>query len=191
MFSLLGITNFIMVSDSGKNFPKKGENYLQWSNSKPVKEESEQLREILRYFNQILHGLPTWESPKDKEQNSNGAMGTNADAAVCDAPQASWHQSCERATAIDKLVAEAVARESAWLTVTFTAILKESNAVNMPTSLQVTSGAAGIKAIPPLTGLRTSLSTRDSNYGLKRLDTPLIAWKEIQWRLKFHISTIG
>ena len=88
-------------------------------------------------------------NPKDKEQNSNGAMGTNADAAICDAPQASWHQSCERATAIDKLVAVAVARESAWLTATFTAILKESNAVNMPTSLQVTSGAAGIKAIPP------------------------------------------
>ena len=50
---------------------------------------------------------------------------------------------------MDKLVVEAVTRESTQLTVTFTAILKESNAVNMPTSLKVTSGAAGIKTMPP------------------------------------------
>ena len=86
-------------------------------------------------------------NPKDKEQNSNGAMGNSTDA-TCDAQQASWDQSHERAMAIDKLV-EAIARESAQLTVTFTAILKESNAANMPTSLKVTSRAAGIKAMPP------------------------------------------
>ena len=54
-------------------------------------------------------------SPKDKEQNSNGVMGTNANAAIHDAHQASQDQSCERAVAIDKLVMEAIARESAWL----------------------------------------------------------------------------
>ena len=99
---------------------------------------------------------------------------------TCDSCQASWDQSHERATAKDKMVAEAIARESAWLTVTFTAILRENNAANMPTSLKVTSRAAGIKAMPPLTGPRTKLSIRDGNYGLRRLDTPLIAWKETQ-----------
>ena len=88
-------------------------------------------------------------NPKDKEQNSDGTTGTSTDAVTNDACQASWDQSCERAVVIDKLVAEAITRESAWLTVTFTAILKESNIVNMPTSLKVTSGAAGIKSMPP------------------------------------------
>ena len=88
-------------------------------------------------------------NPKDKEQNSDGTMGTSADAATHDACQTSQDQSHERAMAIDKLVVEAITRESAQLTVTFTAILKERNTVNMPTSLKVTSGAAGIKAMPP------------------------------------------
>ena len=130
-------------------------------------------------------------TPKDKEQNSDGATGTNANAVIHDAHQASRDQSHERATAIDKLVAEVIARESAQLTATFTAIPKESNAVNMPTSLKVTSRSVGIKAMPPLTGPRTKLSTRDGNYGLRRLGMPLIAWKETQRRLKFHIFTLG
>ena len=44
---------------------------------------------------------------------------------------------------------EAIARESAWLTVTFTAILNQNSAANVPTSLKVTSRAAGIKAMAP------------------------------------------
>ena len=118
-------------------------------------------------------------NPKDKEQNSDGAMGNSTDAAG-DACQASQNQSCERAAAIDKLVAKAIARESSQLTAMFTAILKGNNAANMPTSLKVTSRAAGIKAMHPLTGPKTKLFVRDGNYGLKRLDTPLIAWKETQ-----------
>ena len=86
-------------------------------------------------------------NPKDKEQNSDGTMGNSADT-TRDAHQASQDQSHEKAMAIDKLIVEAVAMESAWLTVMFTAILKESYAVNMPTSLKVTSGATGIKAMP-------------------------------------------
>ena len=79
-------------------------------------------------------------------------MGNNADTAAWDAHdacQASWDQSHERAMAIDKVATEAISRESAQFTATFTAILKESNTANMPTSLKVTSGAAGIKAISP------------------------------------------
>ena len=87
-------------------------------------------------------------NPKDKRQNSDGTMENSADA-TRDACQASKDQSHERAMAIDKLVVEAVAREPAQLTATFTAILKENNTVNMPTNLNVTSGAAGIKTMPP------------------------------------------
>ena len=43
---------------------------------------------------------------------------------------------------------EAITKESAQLTVMFTAILNKNNTANMPTSLKVTSGAAGIKAMP-------------------------------------------
>ena len=130
-------------------------------------------------------------NPKDKEQNSNaGAMGEGAES-VHDACQASWDLSCERATTLDKMVVEAIARETARFTVMFTAVLNERTTINLPTSLKVTSGAAGIRLCPPLTGQRTKLSSRDGNYGLKGLDMPLIAWKETERRLKFHISTIG
>ena len=123
---------------------------------------------------------------KDREQHSNAeAMGEGGESATtrdaCSACQANKDLSHERAATIDKLVLEAIARESAQFTVTFAAILNQNNAANMPTSLKVTSGAAGIKAMPPpLTRPRTRLSTRDGNYGLRRLDMPLIAWKETQ-----------
>ena len=68
---------------------------------------------------------------------------------ACNAHQASRDLSHERAAAIDKMVAEAIARESAQLTATFTAILNQNSAANMPTSLKVTSRAAGIKTMPP------------------------------------------
>ena len=145
-----------------------------------MKEDIGTTKRNLKIFQPNSPQTSNMGNPKDKEQNSNGAMGNSSADTTHDACQASQDQSRERAMAIDKLVAEAIARESAWLTVTFTAILKESNAANMPTSLKVTSRAAGIKAMPPLTGPRTRLSTRDGIYGLKRLDTPLIAWKEIQ-----------
>ena len=117
-------------------------------NSKPAKEELEQLREILRYFNQILHRLPTWETPKTRSRTVMEPWGPmlmqppvmHTRPAGTKAVKGPWS---------DKLVAEAVARESAWLTVTFTAILKVSNSVNMPISLKATSRAAGIKAMPP------------------------------------------
>ena len=79
---------------------------------------------------------------KDKEHNDAGTIIEGAEFA-CDALQANCDLSHERAATIDKLVVKAIARESAQLTVMFTAILKENNAANMPTSLQVTSGAAG------------------------------------------------
>ena len=118
-------------------------------------------------------------NPKDKEHSDAEATGETGESATareaCNACQASRDLSCERAATIDKLVAEAIARESARLTVTFTAILNQNNAAKMPTSLKVISRTAGIKAMPPLTGPRTRLSTRGGNCGLRRLDMPLIA----------------
>ena len=84
---------------------------------------------------------------KDTEHSDAEAMGERADAA-CDACQASGDLSHERATALDKMVTDAVARETAWLTMTFMAILNERVTVNMSTSLKVISGDAGIKAMP-------------------------------------------
>ena len=90
---------------------------------------------------------------KDKEQHSDAEAKGEGESATTkeahNACQASRDLSHERAAAIDKLVAEAIARESDQLTVTFTAILNQNSAANMPTSLKVTSGAAGIKAMPP------------------------------------------
>ena len=118
------------------------------------------------------------DKDKDKEQNSDagagaGAMGATAGSAH-DVHHASWDLSHERAAALDKLVLEAIARET-------TKRENERTAVNLLES----------RLCPPLTGPRTSLSTRDGSCGLIRLDTRLIAWKETQRRLKFHISTIG
>ena len=81
---------------------------------------------------------------KDKEQEGNaeatgeGGESTAAKGA-CKAHQTSRDFSGERAATIDKQVVEAITRESAQLTVTFTAILNQNNAANMPTSLNVTS----------------------------------------------------
>ena len=85
---------------------------------------------------------------KDKEHSNAGTMGEGAESG-CDAHQATWDLSRERAAAIDKLVAEAITRESAQITASFTAILRENSVANMPTSLKVTSRATGIKTMPP------------------------------------------
>ena len=85
---------------------------------------------------------------KDKENSDAGTTGEGAESA-CEAHQATWDLSHERAATIDKLVAEDIARESAQLTVTFTAILNQNSTANMPTNLEVTSGAARIKVMPP------------------------------------------
>ena len=43
----------------------------------------------------------------------------------------------------------------------------------------------------PSIGLRTNLSTKDGNYGQKRLDSPFMPWREIQRKLGFLTSIIG
>ena len=124
--------------------------------------------------------------------DNNGA--TRGITSFRDACQAACDLSREREardTTLAKQVAEVVAREMAKAHAHYQAILNERGAAAMPTSLKMTSGALGFKVMDPLTGLRTKLSTRDGKCGQKRLDTPLMQWKMIQKRLKFHISTTG
>ena len=52
---------------------------------------------------------------KDKENSDAGTMGEGAESA-CEACQATWDLSHERVATIDKLVAEAISRESVQLT---------------------------------------------------------------------------
>ena len=89
------------------------------------------------------------DKDKDKESHSKEGVMEGATGSTRDARQATWDLSQERATSVEKLVADAVARRTAELTVTFTAILNERVTTSMPTSLKVTSGATGISAMPP------------------------------------------
>ena len=61
----------------------------------------------------------------------------------------------------------------------------------LPTSLKISSGSHGFKVMDPLIGQRTNLSTRDGNYGHKRLDSPLMPWREIQRKPRFLTSING
>ena len=126
---------------------------------------------------------------KDKDKSEEEATGEVAGSAH-DARQATQDLSRERAAAVEKMFVDAVARWTAELTATLMAILNERVTLSMLTALKVTSGAAGISVRLPLTGLGTRLSTSDGNCGLKRLDTPLMQWRETQKRPRFHISTI-
>ena len=81
---------------------------------------------------------------KDKEHSNTGAMREGADA-THDACHTSW----ESATTLDRMVAEAITRETAQITATFTDILNERTAVNLPETLKVTSRAAGFKVMTP------------------------------------------
>ena len=73
-----------------------------------------------------------------------GAMGT-----AHEARQATQGQSQERATAMDKMITDALARNTAEITAKFMALLNGRVTASMPTSLKVTSGAAGISTMPP------------------------------------------
>ena len=127
-------------------------------------------------------------NPKDKEDS--GTMGEGAESAH-NVHQAARDLSHERDVALTRQIAEAIAREIAKAHIHYQTLLNERSVAAMPTSLKVTSGAAGFKVMDPLTGPRTRLSTRDGKYGQKRLDMPLKQWQMIQKRLKFHISTTG
>ena len=63
--------------------------------------------------------------------------------------QASRDLSCEREAALNRQIAEVIARETAKVTAHFQAILNERTALSLAGSLKVTSGAAGFKVMDP------------------------------------------
>ena len=90
-----------------------------------------------------------------------------------------------------KTIAEAVAREMAKAHVHYqTFSMKEAQLQFQPV-LRLLQEQMVSRLWIPLTGLRTSLSTRDSNYGQKRLDLPLMPWKVTQKGLKYLTSITG
>ena len=75
-------------------------------------------------------------------------MGEGAESAR-DAHQAAWDLSHKREAALNRQIAEAIAREAAKVTACFEAILNEKSALSLAGSLKVTSGATGFKVIDP------------------------------------------
>ena len=96
-----------------------------------------------------------------------------------------------RDAALAQTIAEAVAREMAKAHVYYQAILNEKGTTTLQTNLKVSSGSHGFKVMDPSIGQRTNLFTRDGNYGQKRLNSPLMPWREIQRKPRFLTSIIG
>ena len=138
-----------MVSDSGKNFSKEQGEILVIELKTSKRRRGATKRNLKIFQPNSPHISTMGYKDKDKENSDAEAMGIMGEDAKTahKACQAAWDLSHERAATTDKLVAEAITRESSQLTVTFTAILNQNSAANMPASLKVTSRAAGIKAM--------------------------------------------
>ena len=95
-----------------------------------------------------------------------------------------------RDATLAQTIAEEVARKMAKAHAHYQAILNERGTATLQTSLKVSSGANGFKVIDPFDWTEDK-STRDGNYGQKRLDSPLMPWREIQRKPRFLTSIIG
>ena len=132
---------------------------------------------------------------KDKTKDGETASQTNSPWDACQDTR--WDtqdlsQDCEAKDAtLAQTIAEAVAKEMAKAHVHYQAILNERGAATLQTSLKVSSGAYGFKVMDPFDWQRTNLSTKDGNCGQKRLDLPLMPWREIQRKPRFLTSIIG
>ena len=89
---------------------------------------------------------------KDKEDSEAGATGgaeSTATKDTCDACQANRDLSCEKEVTLSRQIMEAIARETAKITVHFQAILNERTTLSLVGSLKVTSRAADFKVMTP------------------------------------------
>ena len=127
---------------------------------------------------------------KDKENINASATVTMGEGAES-AHQATQDLSHERATAIDKLVAEAMARETTKINAIFTAIPNQNSAGNMPTSLKVTSGTAGIKAIPSFDWTKDKAIYQGWQLRSEKARHTLDCMEGDSVKIKSHMSTIG
>ena len=119
-------------------FPKEGKiTYSYQTQLKPAKElleQFEQLREILRNFNQNLLQIQTWGTR------------TKTGSRLVKEP---WETVLRAPEILTTQVVEAVAREMAKAHTHYQALLNERSAAAMPTNLLVTSGALGFKVMDP------------------------------------------
>ena len=76
------------------------------------------------------------DKDKDKELHSEEGVMDGTMGSAREARHATWHQSQERATAVEKLVADALARNTTEITVRLMALLNEKVTANMPTTLK-------------------------------------------------------
>ena len=131
---MLGITNFIWCQIVVRIFSRKEEITYSDRTQKPVKEKFEQIREI---YWKIYSSPPNSNISKmpGKGDKKPPAMGEGAMGTAHEARQATWDQSWERAAVMDKLIVDALARNTAMLTAKFTALLSERVTVSMPTAL--------------------------------------------------------
>ena len=131
---------------------------------------------------------------KDKHKDGEAAA-TSETNNTQDGHQDSWRDHSQdqeaRDAALVQTITEAVTREMAKAHAHYQAILNEKGVATLQTSLKVSSGSYGFKIMDPFNGTRDKSIYRDGNYGQKRLDLPLMPWREIQRKPRFLTSTIG
>ena len=91
-------------------------------------------------------------NPNDKEHSESEAMGDGESAATREARnacQANRDLSCEWEATLNRQIVEAIARETAKVTMHFQAILNERTMLSLAGSLEVTSAAASFKVMDP------------------------------------------
>ena len=91
-----------------------------------------------------------------------------------------------RDAALVQIIIEAVAREVAKAHAHYQAILNEKSARTLQTSPKISSGANGFKVMDPFNWTKDKFI-----YGQKRLDSPLMPWRETQRKPRFLTSIIG
>ena len=129
---------------------------------------------------------------KNKDNEETATHETNS-------PQDTHHQDTQDLSrdckawdaTLAQTITEAVTREMAKAHVHYQAILNERSAATLQTSLKVSSGANSLRLWTPSIGQRANLSTRDGNCGQKKLESPLMPWRETQRKLRFLTSIIG
>ena len=86
---------------------------------------------------------------KDKEQTSKGALGGDNTQSPQDACHANRDLSHERDATLTKQIVETIAREMAKAHTHYQALFNERSTTAMPTSLKITSRAAGFQVMTP------------------------------------------
>ena len=128
---------------------------------------------------------------KDKTKDGQTAANSETQDGCWDTRRDHSRDQEARDVTLVQTITEAVAREVAKAHVHYQSILNERGTATLPTSLKYLQDHMVLRLWTPSIGQRTNLSTRDGNYGQKRLDLPLMPWREIQRKPRFLTSIIG